>query len=114
MIYHMALAEAWKQQPKSEPYACESLDTEGFIHCTDEQERLVWVANHFYHDIVGDFVILYIEEALLEAELKWEEADGHHFPHIYGTLNCDAVTNVIEFPRDDDGTFRLPSEWADS
>lgn len=114
MIYHMAPAMVWKNQPKSELYVCESLDTEGFIHCTDEQERLVWVANHFYRDVAGDFVILYIDEALLQSELKWEEADGHSFPHIYGPLNCDAVINVIEFPRNENGAFQLPNEWTDS
>lgn len=108
----MTPAEVWRNQSQNEHYVCESLTTEGFIHCTGEPKRLVWVANHFYSDEAGDYMILYIDEERLESELKWEEADGHQFPHIYGPLNCNAVTNVINFPRDGNGSFVLPSEWT--
>lgn len=110
----MVPATIWQEQSQDEPYTCESLATEGFIHCTGGQEKLIWVANHFYHDVADNFVILCIDEHLLQAELKWEEADEHSFPHLYGALNCDAVTQVIEFPRAADGTFRLPNEWTES
>lgn len=111
MIYHMVPARDWYVEDARENYECESLITEGFIHCTDQPERLVWVANHFYQDIAGRFIILGIDEALVEPEIKWEEADGHIFPHVYGPLNRNAVVSVIEFPRTHDGTFVMPAEW---
>lgn len=112
MIFHMLPASDWQSQNRGDPYVCESLSTEGFIHCTQEMERLIWVANHFYQRESGDFVILWIDEALVTAEIKWEEADDHVFPHIYGPLNCDAVTRFIDFPRESNGTFIAPTEWT--
>lgn len=112
MIYHMTLASAWQAVDGAAVYVADSLATEGFIHCTGEPERLVKVANRFYRTIPGDFVILCIEPTQLQAELRWEAADGHLFPHLYGELNCTAVSSVIPFPRDDAGNFlplRLPA-----
>lgn len=113
MIYHMLPESDWRAQPADESYVCESLETEGFIHCTDQRDRLVWVANHFYQKLSGRFIVLGIEEELVEAEIRWEEADEHIFPHIYGPLNRNAVVSIVEFPRTSDGTFTLPTEWSD-
>ena len=33
---------------------------------------------------------------------------GQNFPHIYGVLNTDAVTQVIPLPAKNDGSFSLP------
>lgn len=112
MIYHMLPKVTWRKQDKTQPYVCDTLETEGFIHCTKELDRLVWVANHFYPSEVGDFVVLYIDEAQVEAEIKWEEADDHFFPHIYGPLNCNSVMATVKFPRDSKGTFIAPQEWV--
>lgn len=108
MIYHMLPLAVWQQQAADQPYHHESLQTEGFIHCTAEPERLLWVANHFYRAEVGAFVILCIDESTVQAPVQWDLADGHRFPHIYGPLNLNAVQQVINFPRAEDGRFLLP------
>ena len=100
MIYHMTPASAWQAVAGATVYVADSLTTEGFIHCTGELDLLVVVANRFYRAIPGDFVILCIEPTQLTAELRWEAADGQLFPHLYGELNCTAVSRVIPFPRD--------------
>lgn len=105
MIYHMTPAGAWQAAEPTAVYVADSLATEGFIHCTGEPDLLVVVANRFYRSIAGDFVILCIEPAHLQAELRWEEADGNLFPHLYGPLECAAVSAVVPFPRDDAGNF---------
>ncbi len=112
MIYHMLPAAVWARQADNPFYEGETLASEGFIHCTAEPARLVWVANQFYWQQADDFVILWIEPTLVQAMIKWEQADQHTFPHIYGLLNRDAVTHVIEFPRDAVGKFLLPKELA--
>lgn len=112
MIYHMTPATAWQAVAGADCYVADSLATEGFIHCTGEPELLVAVANRFYRTIPGDFVILCIEPTQLQAELRWEAADGQLFPHLYGGLNCTAISHVIPFPRDAAGNFlppRLPT-----
>ena len=114
MIYHMVPAPIWQQQTPDRAYRGDTLATEGFIHCTDEPERLLHVANRFYRAIPDDFVILCIEPSQVQAEIKWERADDHNFPHIYGQLNLDAVVQVIQFPRDLAGQFLLPNELCET
>lgn len=111
MIYHMLPAPIWNEQAADQPYEGDTLATEGFIHCTGERELLVKVANNFYRDNPDPYVILYIDQSLVESKILWEEAGMHTFPHIYGPLNLDSVVNVIPFPRSGDGVFELPQEW---
>jgi uncharacterized protein (DUF952 family) len=39
-------------------------------------------------------VLLELDDAKLKAELRWESADADLFPHLYGPLNLDAVTQA--------------------
>jgi len=112
IIYHMLPAAIWTAQNVDADYKADTLATEGFIHCTGEKELLVKVANNFYRDTRGPFVILCIDQALVESEILWEEAGMHTFPHIYGPLNLDAVIDVIPFPQRADGVFEMPRAWC--
>ena len=38
---------------------------------------------------------------------------GEVFPHIYGSLNLDAIIHIFEFPANDDGMFSLPDDFHD-
>lgn len=111
-IYHMTPRSLWEEQAASPAFAPPSLADEGFIHCTAEPDRLLLVANRFYRDLPGAFIIVRVASERLTAALRWEWADGHLFPHIYGPLNKDAVEQIIEFPRLTDGEFRLPPEMS--
>lgn len=110
MIYHILPQAVYVAQDKSQPFQADTLESEGFMHCTGAPDLLVWVANRFYRKAGGPFVVLSIDEPLVTAEVRWEESDGHLFPHIYGPLNWDAVAQVIDFPRSADGAFLLPPE----
>ena len=57
-------------------------------------------------------MLLVIDPLRLRAELRWEEyAPGSPlFPHLYGPLNLDAVTEVLAFEAGADGTFELPEK----
>ena len=114
MIYHMLPADAWQQQAPDQPYHTETLQTEGFIHCTGEPELLARVANNFYRAEVGKFVILCLDEPRITSEVLWEQVGFHRFPHIYGPLNLDAIVAVVEFPREVDGRFVLPTNLPES
>ncbi len=108
-IYHLLPRRVWEQQSAGAPYSSDTLATEGFTHCTYEPEMLLRVANHFYRERAGDFVVLCIDESRVVPEVRWEPADGHLFPHVYGPLNLDAVVGVAPMPRAQDGSFLPPA-----
>ncbi len=109
IIYHMLPRQEWQAVALQADYVAATLATEGFIHCTGEVARLVEVANRFYRHVAGEFIILSIDTARLQADLRWEEADGHRFPHLYGPLEREAVVALHPFSRAADGTFQAPA-----
>ena len=113
-ILHLAPAEAWLAlPPDATTYAPSSLTEEGFVHATAGDEVLLQVANAFYRDQPGDFVVLSLDEARLGPEVRWEAPEpapppGSEvplFPHVYGPLDLAAVTEVRSVARDADGGF---------
>ena len=56
-------------------------------------------------------VVLVIDPQRLRPELRWEpgaDLASELFPHIYGPLNLDAVTRVLDFAPGPNGSFTLP------
>ena len=64
------------------------------------------VADYIYSN-TADLVLLNIDPVKLTGEVKIENVDGttERFPHLYGPLNIEAVTNVEEFKIAKDGTY---------
>ena len=108
VIYHMTPRADWEAASPERAFGAATLATEGFVHCTAEPERLLEVANRFYRSTPGEWVILTVATAQLTAPLRWEEADGHLFPHIYGPIDREAIVAITPFPRRGD-EFVLPS-----
>lgn len=108
MILHITHRPDWEAAQATGEYRADSLAAEGFIHCSTV-EQVLGPANEFYRS-QDDLVLLVIDPARLAAELVYEDSyqTGTAFPHIYGPLNLDAVTDVVPFPPRPDGTFELP------
>jgi uncharacterized protein (DUF952 family) len=113
-IYHITERESWAAAQAVGEYVAESLAVQGFIHAST-REQVIETANLFYRGQDG-LVVLCIDPSRLTAPLKREAAsnagqrdDAGLFPHIYGPLNLDAVTRVVEFPCRVDGTFEFPA-----
>jgi uncharacterized protein (DUF952 family) len=119
LIYHITTRDAAHLARLTGEYRADSLSEVGFIHLS-QRHQVLGVANAFY---LGqpDLVILVVDPARLQAELKYE-APAHpaasdsaptaenRFPHLYGPLNFDAVVSVIDFPASADGKFAMPVE----
>jgi uncharacterized protein (DUF952 family) len=106
MIYHIVSKPDW-EAASAEFYRGDTLDTEGFIHCSTI-EQVIDTANFLFRDR-EDLLILGIDPEKLSAEVKYEDAgDGRLFPHIYGLMEKSAVVKVIDFPPEPDGSFGLP------
>ena len=112
IILHITQAEKWQEAKIIGSYRADSLDTEGFIHCSSVSQ-IVKVANRFFFNQKG-LVLLFIDADKVKAEVRYEEAEiGELFPHIYGELNVDAVFGVVDFESGEDGLFKLPQEVVD-
>lgn len=108
MIYHITLPERWNNSREEGEYRAASLDTEGFIHCSDEGqvERSL---NRFYRD-EAEVLLLTIDPKLLTSELKYESAHDELFPHIYGPINVEAVVVVKLLKAEEGGGYRYPEK----
>lgn len=106
-IIHLCSQTDWEHALESGEYRAASLDEVGFIHCS-QPAQIEWVANQYYRGN-PDLVLLWINPSRLVSGLRWEEADGKSFPHIYGPLNLEAVIVVQPYPLGPEGTF-LPLE----
>src|SRR5207248_7114877 len=80
VILHLmpvAAWEAWRDDRRG--YEPPSLATEGFVHCTGDDDLMLVVATRFYAGEAGDLVVVTLDEARLTSEVRWEapaHADG--------------------------------------
>ena len=73
-IFHICPREDWEAAQKTGGYIAESLETEGFIHCS-KAEQIASVAKAFYKGKEG-LVLLHIALDKLQVEVRWEEVGG--------------------------------------
>jgi uncharacterized protein (DUF952 family) len=108
-IIHICSPTAWEKALLAGEYRTTSLESQGFIHCS-LPAQIEWVANQYYRG-QADLILLWINPAHLTSSLRWEQADGKVFPHVYGPLNLEAVIFIQPYNPGPDGTF-LPIEYA--
>jgi len=109
MIYHIVPKEDWQAVLDAEDYRGDSLEAEGFIHCST-RDQLLDVANHWFPGR-DDLLLMKIDPGLVSAQIKYEDGgDGQLFPHVYGPIEKHAVVAVEDFPLGSAGRFeRLPN-----
>lgn len=95
-IYHVTTREQWAEAQKLGHYDSDTLATEGFIHCSTEAQ-VAGVLERYYQGRKG-LLKLKIEKAKVERPLVFELAGSINevFPHIHGSLNINAIVEVIE------------------
>lgn len=110
MILHITTSDRWAAALKAGVYHHISLEVEGFIHCSTS-DQLIGSAENYFRGQSG-LVILCIAEERVSTPIIYEDSlgSGQEFPHIYGDLNVDAVSEAVPFPAADDGSFYFPEE----
>jgi uncharacterized protein (DUF952 family) len=116
MIYHITSLTAWNEARQRGDYRADSLEKEGFIHCST-QEQVVPVTEKYYKG-QDSLILLVIEPERLTSDLKWEPPaegapppgvpEGSLFPHIYGPINLEAVVRVFDLQSKPDGKYAFP------
>ena len=105
MIYHLAPVSDWEAAGGLEEYAAESLESEGFIHCSKDHSQAIEVANRLFKGR-DDMLVLELDVDRLVSPIKHEAARlGTVYPHIYGPINTDAVVGVLGLITGEDGRF---------
>jgi uncharacterized protein (DUF952 family) len=94
MIFHVTTQNNWEDALKNGFYAAPSWHSEGFIHMS-MKHQVQGVLERYYQGM-KNLVLLHIDESKLKAELKYELSPSvnQEFPHLFGTLNVDAVVEV--------------------
>ncbi len=96
LIYHVTSKQEWNAAKQYGFFEAPSLKIEGFIHCSKAQQ-VQGVLERYYRGKT-DLVKLVIDTTKLVHELKYELAPSvnEEFPHVFGTINLDAVIDVVE------------------
>ncbi len=95
LIYHITTNENWEKYRTRPSYQTESLATEGFIHCSYENQ-LEGVLKRYYSG-QKSVLILTIDTDKLRSKLVEEPSTGGEiYPHLYGRLNHNAVVKIEE------------------
>ena len=94
IIYHITTDAAWNIAREIGEYTTPSLKEEGFIHCS-QHAQLAGVKQRYFEGR-NDLLLLTIDSDKLTSSLifEWSPSVQDTFPHVYGPINIDAVTEV--------------------
>lgn len=95
IIFHVTTRAEWEQAKSEGAYKAPSLALEHFIHCS-KAEQVEGVLQRYFKGM-KDLVRLTIDTGLLTSPWQFDLAPSinEEFPHVYGPINIDAVTEVI-------------------
>ncbi len=95
IIYHIALPDAWEEAKQKGFYTHPSLKEEGFIHCSQEQQ-IAGVLERYFAGATGLLKLVIDTDKLTSKYVfDWSPSTQDTFPHVYGPVNIDAVTDVV-------------------
>lgn len=96
IIYHITTAAEWAAAREAGEYRSPSLQAEGFIHCSADDEQVAGVLQRYFSK-KKDLVKLVIDTDKLSSHYvyEWSPSTAATFPHIYGPINLDAVIDAI-------------------
>jgi uncharacterized protein (DUF952 family) len=95
VIYHLTTVEEWEDAQDEGGYQPPSFKKEGFIHCSTAEQLDSVLEKHFKGQ--ENLVKLVIDPARLTQRLQYDRVEDsqEEFPHIYGPLNIEAVTQIV-------------------
>lgn len=112
VLVHMCTLEQWLSARTEAELAPDSLRDVGFVHLSTPQQVHL-PANRLFSGR-SDLVLLLLDPDRLGSRVEWEpgvpgDPESMVFPHLYGPLPTAAVTGVVEYVPDANGTFSPPS-----
>ena len=95
IIYHIVLPETWATFNEKDFYEADSLATEGFIHCSFA-EQIEGVLGRYYQGVEKVLILTIDSDKLISKHVNEPSTNNEIYPHIYGQINLDAITNIEE------------------
>lgn len=90
-LHHLVSATEWGSV--DDLYRPASLDAEGFIHFSTEEQ--IPATSLRYYAAVTDLLVVTVDTEHIDAEVVWEDLHGTGvFPHLYGPLPTEAVVRT--------------------
>lgn len=107
LIFHITTENDFSTSKKNNNYHPESFDEEGFIHCS-KGSQVEATANRLFSD-KDQLLLLVIDVSALTTNVKYEEdaERGETFPHVYGTINIDAIMDKLKIFAENNGQFKI-------
>lgn len=113
MIYKICTVAQWVACQRDGRLPLSEVDRrDGFIHLSAAHQVEQTAAKHFAGQ--PGLVVLAVDPARLpEGTLRWEVSrGGDRFPHVYGELSPDTVTDAALAPLGDDGVPKIPARFC--
>ena len=112
LIYHFTELDTFLRAKNAGSYKPNAFAKDGFIHCST-REQVLHIANGIAPRNIP-LVLLEIESGRIPHKIIYENLEGGErlFPHIYGDIPQDAVTQVWTFKPNSEGMFEWPAEDA--
>lgn len=96
VIYHITTRGEWTRAIEQGYYVAPSLISEGFIHCSQDNQ-VAGVLERYFSAQKG-LVKLVIDTDKLDSQLvfEWSPSLQDTFPHVYGPINITAVIDAVD------------------
>jgi len=110
-IYHILDKKQWEKAAQIGFYAPDSLEKEGFIHCSTKKQ-IIPTANRRFQGS-DELLLLVINPKKVEAKTVYEDLKGigEKHPHIYGKLALNEIESIAELKPEKNGQFKqLPPQ----
>ncbi|HEX7844330.1 MAG TPA: DUF952 domain-containing protein [Chitinophagaceae bacterium] len=95
IIYHVTTASEWNAAKATGFYEAPSLQTEGFIHCSEEHQVAGVLERYFAGKTSLVKLVIDTDKLTHRYVQEWSPSTQDTFPHIYGPINAEAVIDVI-------------------
>jgi uncharacterized protein (DUF952 family) len=102
--FHLVPRVVWAAADPGTAYEAASLESEGFIHCTDGVAALGVTFDRYYAADPRPFLALTLDLDVLDVPWRYDVLDSP-YPHIYGPISRSAVRAVSPVEREPNGRF---------
>lgn len=107
IIYHLVPRRYFESLDPQQDYLPAEFKSDGFIHCTDGEDRTSVIATRFLGKLSDDLLVVFIDKNKLRSPVRFDDEE-RAYPHIYGPLNRSAIVKVAKMIREQNSSWIFP------